>query len=433
MNHFEYRGGILCAEAVPLPRIAADAGTPCYVYSTATIERHYRVFTGAFTGTPPLVCYAVKANGNLGVIRTLAALGAGADVVSGGELARALAAGVAPAKIVFSGVGKTDAEIVAGLDAEILQFNVESVAELERIDLLARARDRSAPVAIRINPDVDAGTHDKIATGRAADKFGIPWPEAREAFRLAAKLDGVRPCGVAIHIGSQLTELAPFEAAFAFVAETCATLRGDGHDISRIDLGGGLGIPYRFGDDAEAPPSPEAYAAVVERATAHLGCETILEPGRLLLGNAGILLTRITAIKEAGGRTIAVVDAAMNDFLRPTLYEAYHEIVPVAEPAPEAAAEPADIVGPVCETGDYFARNRPMPPVRAGDLLAVLTAGAYGAVMASNYNTRPLPGEVMVNGDRHAVVRPRQSIAALLAAESVPDWLESGPSARGAA
>ena len=433
MNHFEYRGGVLCAEEVPLPRIAAEVGTPCYVYSSATIERHYRVFTGAFAGPPPLVCYAVKANGNLGVIRTLAALGAGADVVSGGELARALAAGVAPEKIVFSGVGKSDEEIVAGLDAGILQFNVESIAELERIDELARARGASAPVAIRVNPDVDAGTHDKIATGRAADKFGIGWPEAREAYRRAAKLDGVRPCGVAIHIGSQLTELAPFEAAFAFVAEACATLRGDGHDITRIDLGGGLGIPYRLGDDSEAPPPPEAYAAVVERTTAHLGCETILEPGRLLLGNAGILLTRITAIKVAGGRTIAIVDAAMNDFLRPTLYEAYHEIVPVAEPVANAVAEAADIVGPVCETGDYFARNRPMPPVRTGDLLALLTAGAYGAVMASNYNTRPLPAEVMVKGDRHAVVRRRQSIAALLAAESMPDWLESGPRARGAA
>ena len=427
MNHFEYRDGVLSAEAVPLPRIAAAVGTPCYVYSTATIERHYRVFTGAFAGPPPLVCYSVKANGNLGVIRTLAALGAGADVVSGGELARALAARVRPEKIVFSGVGKTGGEIGAGLDAGILQFNVESVGELRRIDELARARGVCAPVAIRINPDVDAGTHDKIATGRAADKFGIAWPEAREAYRLAEELGGLRACGIAIHIGSQLTELAPFEAAFGFVAEACATLRGDGHDIARIDLGGGLGIPYRFAGDDDAPPSPQAYAAVVERATAHLGCETILEPGRLLLGNAGILLTRTIAVKESGGRKIVIVDAAMNDFLRPTLYQAYHEIVPVAEPAADAATEATDIVGPICETGDFFARNRAIPAARAGDLLAVLTAGAYGAVMASNYNARPFPAEVLVRGERHAVVRSRQSIAAMLATESIPDWLESEP------
>ncbi len=433
MNHFEYRGGVLCAEAVPLPRVAAEVGTPCYVYSTATIERHYRVFTKAFAEPAPLVCYAVKANGNLGVIRTLAALGAGADVVSGGELARALAAGVPAAKIVFSGVGKTDEEIGAGLRAGILQFNVESVAELRRIDELARGAGQTAPVAIRVNPDVDAGTHDKIATGRAADKFGIAWPEAREAYRLAAGLPGLRPCGVAIHIGSQLTELAPFEAAFEFIAQACTTLRGDGHEIARIDLGGGLGIPYRLGQADDAPPTPEAYAAVVERTTSHLGCERILEPGRLLLGNAGILLTRINSVKEAGGRRIAIVDAAMNDFLRPTLYDAYHEIVPVAEAADGSAAEATDIVGPVCETGDFFARNRPLPVLQAGDLLAVLTVGAYGAVMASNYNARPLPAEVMVKGNRHAVVRPRQTIAAMLAAEAMPDWLESEPHARGAA
>ena len=423
----------MCAEAVPLPRIAAEVGTPCYVYSSATIERHYRVFTEAFAGPPPLVCFAVKANGNLAVIRTLAALGAGADVVSGGELARAVAAGVPAEKIVFSGVGKTAEEIGAGLDAGILQFNVESATELGRIDEIARARNQIAPVAIRINPDVDAGTHDKIATGRAGDKFGIAWPEAREAYRLAADLGGLRPCGIAIHIGSQLTDLAPFAAAFKFVADACTALRGDGHDIARIDLGGGLGIPYRHGEADEAPPLPAAYAAVVERATSHLECETILEPGRLLLGNAGILLTRINSIKQAGGRTIAIVDAAMNDFLRPTLYDAYHEIVPVAEPAAGTAVETADIVGPVCETGDFFARDRSIPPLTPSDLLALLTAGAYGAVMASNYNARPLPAEVMVKGDRYVVVRPRQSIAAMLDAETIPDWLELKPRGPGAA
>ena len=426
MNHFEYQSGVLCAEAVPLPRIAAALGTPTYVYATATIERHYRVFTGAFAGPPPLVCYAVKANGNLAVVRTLARLGAGADVVSGGELARALAAGVPPEKIVFSGVGKTGEEIAAGLEAGILQFNVESVAELRLLDGLARARGTPAPVAIRINPDLEAGTHDKIATGRAADKFGIPWPAARGAFGLAATLDGLRICGAAIHIGSQLTDLAPFEAAFRFIAEACATLRADGHEIARIDLGGGLGIPYR---DTDVPPSPEAYAAAIERATGHLGCETILEPGRLLLGNAGILLTRINTLKDAGGRRIIIVDAAMNDLLRPTLYDAYHEIVPVAEPA-GGGAGPADIVGPVCESGDFLARNRTMPRARAGDLLAILTAGAYGAVMASTYNARPLAAEVLVKGERYAVVRPRQSIEKMLAAEAIPEWLAEEPAAR---
>ena len=431
MNHFEYQDGVLCAESVPLPRIAAALGTPTYVYSTATIERHYRVFTGAFAGPPPLVCYSVKANGNLAVVRTLARLGAGADVVSGGELARALAAGVPPEKIVFSGVGKTADEITAGLDAGILQFNVESVAELRLLDDLARARGGVAPVAIRINPDLDAGTHDKIATGRAADKFGIPWPAAREAFALAATLDGLRICGAAIHIGSQLTDLAPFEAAFGFIVEACATLRGDGHEIARIDLGGGLGIPYRRG---ETPPSPAAYAAAVERATGHLGCATILEPGRLLLGNAGILLTRIIAVKEADGRTINIVDAAMNDLLRPTLYGAYHEIVPVAESSGSAGEGLADVVGPVCESGDFLARDRSMPRAQAGDLLAIMTAGAYGAVMASTYNARPLAAEVLVKGERYAVVRPRQSIEAMLAAEAMPEWLADGPArSRGAA
>ena len=423
MNHFDYRDGALHAEDVALKDIAEAVGTPFYCYSTATIERHYRVFTAAFADAPATVCYSLKANSNLAVVRTLAELGAGADVVSGGELRRALAAGVPAERIVFSGVGKTRDEMALGLDAAILQFNVESVAELDALSELAAAAGARAPVALRINPDVDARTHGKITTGTRATKFGIPIAQAPAAAARAATLPAVDLVGLAVHIGSQLTDLAPFEAAFGRMADLARTLRADGHAIERLDFGGGLGIRYTD----ETPPDPEAYAAVAKRAVSGLGCRLLLEPGRVLVGNAGVLVTRVLDVKEAGGHTFVVVDAAMNDLLRPALYDAQHAIEPVTEPLPEAARAPVDVVGPVCESADSFTKNRPLPPVAAGDLLAIRTAGAYGAVMASSYNARPLTPEVLVKGSAYAVVRRRPSFDETVAAEHMPDWLVETP------
>lgn len=419
MDHFAYKGGVLHAEDVPLARIADALGTPFYCYSTATLVRHYRVFAEGFDGLDPLICYSVKANSNLAVIGTLAALGAGADVVSEGEIRRALAGGVPAHKIVFSGVGKSRDEMAAALDAGIMQFNIESEPELAALSEIASARNATAQIAVRINPDIDAATHDKIATGRKDNKFGIPWPQARKVYRSAAASPGIEVVGLAMHIGSQLLDLAPFEAAFTLAARAVAELRADGHDIRRLDLGGGLGVPY--GEDT--PPLPADYAVMVRRCVGDLGCQLIFEPGRLLAANAGILVCRIIYVKETGHKTFLVVDAAMNDLLRPALYEAGHEIVPLKEPAAEAPRVPVDIVGPICESGDILALARPMPPVIADDLLAVRTAGAYGSVMASTYNSRLLVPEVLVKEAEFSVVRERQTFEELLGGERLPAWL----------
>jgi diaminopimelate decarboxylase len=421
MHHFTYRGGLLHAEEIALDRLAAEVGTPFYCYSTATLTRHYQVFAGTFADVRALVCYAMKANSNQAVIKTLAQLGAGADVVSGGELARAHAAGVAPDKIVFSGIGKTANELAAAVDAGILCINVESEPELDLLSTIAASKGRKASISVRVNPDVDAKTHAKIATGKAENKFGIPISRAREVYTHAAKLPGVQVTGVDMHIGSQITDLSPFENAFALLSEFVATLRADGHMIDHIDVGGGLGIPYEI--DNEPPPHPDAYAQVVKRAMRSLDCRLILEPGRLIVGNAGILVTRVIYVKRGESKTFVIVDAAMNDLVRPTLYEAYHDVIPVREPAPGAGRMIADVVGPVCETGDYLALDREMAAVAPGDLLAIMTAGAYGAVQAGTYNTRPLVPEVLVNGDRVAIVRPRIEVADLISSDRMPDWL----------
>jgi diaminopimelate decarboxylase len=418
MHHFAYRDGVLHAEEVSLVAVAQAVGTPFYCYSTATLERHYRVFADAFAEVPALVCYAMKANSNQAVITTLARLGAGADVVSEGELKRARNAGIPPEKIMFSGVGKTARELAMAVDEGILCVNVESEPELELLSQIAAAKGRAARISIRVNPDVDAKTHAKIATGKAENKFGIPISSARAVYAHAARLPRLRVTGVDMHIGSQITELTPFDDAFALLADFVRQLRADGHSIEHVDLGGGLGIPYR--DDNEPPPRPEAYADVVKRSTRDLGCTLIFEPGRLLVGNAGILLTRVLYVKRGEAKTFVIVDAGMNDLIRPTLYEAHHEIWPVAEPAADVARIKADVVGPVCESGDFLALDRDIPEPRPGDLLAVMSAGAYGAVQAGTYNTRPLVPEVLVRGDEWALVRPRLEIDALLALDRVP-------------
>jgi diaminopimelate decarboxylase len=421
MHHFAYRAGVMHAEAVDLAALAEAVGTPFYCYSTATLQRHYRVFAQAFADVPSLVCYAMKANSNQAVIATLARLGAGADVVSGGELKRALAAGIPPERIMFSGVGKTASELAAAVDAGILCINVESEPELDALSAIATSKGHSACVSIRVNPDVDAKTHAKIATGKSENKFGIPISRARDVYAYAAKLKGVRVVGVDMHIGSQITDLQPFDDAFALLSEFVRTLRGDGHHIEHVDLGGGLGIPYR--EDNEPPPDPDAYAAIVKRATRGLDCKLIFEPGRMIVGNAGILVTRVIYVKRGEAKRFIIADAAMNDLIRPTLYEAHHDIRPVREPAAAAPRILADVVGPVCETGDYLALDREMAEVAPGDLLAVMTAGAYGAVQAGTYNTRALVPEVLVNGDQWSLVRPRMDVDALIALDRMPNWL----------
>jgi diaminopimelate decarboxylase len=420
MHHFAYRAGVLHAEDVSLDRAAAEIGTPFYCYSTATLARHYKVFAGAFADVRALVCYAMKANSNQAVVATLARLGAGADVVSGGELARALAAGIAPDKIVFSGIGKTEGELAAAVEADILCINVESEPELELLSAVAARKGRRAPVSLRVNPDVDARTHAKIATGKSENKFGIPISRAREIYAHAAKLPGVRVTGVDMHIGSQITQLQPFDDAFALLSQFVRTLRADGHEIEHVDLGGGLGIPYRH--DNSPPPDPAEYAQVVKRATRSLNCTLILEPGRLIVGNAGIMVTRVLYVKRGETKTFIIVDAAMNDLIRPTLYEAHHDIIPVREPTGDASRIIADVVGPVCESGDFLGLDRELVEPEPGDLLAVMTAGAYGAVQAGTYNTRPLVPEIMVSGDRFAVVRPRMEVAELISRDRMPDW-----------
>jgi diaminopimelate decarboxylase len=421
MHHFDYRDGVLHAEGVDLVALADAVGTPFYCYATATITRHYRVFAGAFADVRALVCYAMKANSNQAVVATLARLGAGADVVSLGELKRARAAGVPPEKIMFSGVGKTAQELAAAVDEGILCVNVESEPELDLLSQIASSKGRTACVSLRVNPDIDAKTHAKIATGKSENKFGIPISRARSVYAHAAKLAGVRVTGVDMHIGSQITELAPFGDAFALLSDFVRTLRADGHHIEHVDLGGGLGIPYR--DDNEPPPDPEAYAAVVKRATRDLDCTLIFEPGRLIVGNAGILVTRVIYLKRGDAKTFVIVDAAMNDLVRPTLYEAYHEISPVRRAPPGAPRIRADVVGPVCESGDYLALDRDLVEPAPGDLVAVMSAGAYGAVQAGTYNTRALVPEVLVDGTEWAIVRPRVEIEDLIALDRLPAWL----------
>ncbi|MGB8237186.1 MAG: diaminopimelate decarboxylase [Pseudolabrys sp.] len=421
MHHFAYRDGVLHAEAVNLDTLAAAVGTPFYCYSTATLTRHYQVFATAFADVRALVCYAMKANSNQAVVKTLAKLGAGADVVSGGELRRARLAGIPPDKIMFSGIGKTAPELALAVDEGIFCVNVESEAELELLSSIASATGRSARVSIRVNPDIDAKTHHRIATGKAENKFGIPISRAREIYARAAKLKGLEVAGVDMHIGSQITELDPFGNAFALLAEFVRVLRSDGHTISHVDLGGGLGIPYR--DDNEAPPHPEAYAEVVKRATRDLDCRLIFEPGRLLVGNAGILVTRVLFVKHGEAKNFVIVDAAMNDLMRPTLYDAHHEIWPVAEKPSSGRRIRADVVGPVCESGDFLAVNRDMVEPADGALLAVMSAGAYGAVQAGTYNTRALVPEVLVNGAEWALIRPRLEVDQLIALDRMPDWL----------
>src|SRR5467141_5113167 len=421
MNHFDYRNGVLHAEAVNLSDIADAGGTPFYCYSTATLERHYRVFTEAFAGEKVLVCYAMKANSNQSVLRTLAKLGAGADVVSGGELKRALAAGIPPGKILFSGIGKTEAELRAALAADILCINIESEPELELLSRLAAETGRIARISVRVNPDVDSGSHAKISTGKSENKFGVPLARAREVYARAAKLPGIRVTGVDMHIGSQITDLVPLEAAFRLLADFVQTLRADGHTITHVDFGGGLGIPYYL--DREAPPTPAVYAEMVKRVTHNLGCTLMFEPGRMIVGNAGILVTRVIYVKHGDAKNFVIIDAAMNDLIRPTLYEAHHDILPVRLAEPGAARIVADVVGPVCESGDYLALDRSMPEPSSGDLLAVMTAGAYGAVQASSYNTRALVPEVLVKDDQYAVVRPRVEVDALIAMDKSAPWL----------
>ncbi|ESY81617.1 diaminopimelate decarboxylase [Mesorhizobium sp. LNHC221B00] len=421
MNHFDYRDGVLHAEDVAIPDIASEVGTPFYCYSTATLTRHYRVFAQAFAGLDALVCYAMKANSNQAVLRTLARLGAGADVVSEGELRRALAAGIPAGKILFSGVGKTAPEMDFALTAGILCFNVESEPELELLSSRAVALGKVAPISLRINPDVDARTHKKISTGKAENKFGIPWQRARQVYARAAELPGIKVTGIDTHIGSQITELQPFDDAFALLVDLVGALRDDGHAIEHIDVGGGLGIPYRV--DNNPPPLPDAYAQIVRKHVTKLGLKVMFEPGRLIVGNAGILVSEVIFVKEGDAKNFLVVDAAMNDLIRPTLYDAFHDIRPVVQPPADTPRMMVDVVGPVCETGDYIGLDRDLPRLKAGDLVAVSTAGAYGAVQAGTYNTRLLVPEVLVDGDRFHVVRPRLTYDDLIGLDSVPDWL----------
>ncbi len=421
MDHFLYRDGELHAEDVSLRDIAQAVGTPFYCYSTATLTRHYQLFAEALAPLPHLVCFAVKANSNVAVLKHLGDLGAGMDVVSLGEYLRARAAGVPGERIVFSGVGKTRAEMRAALEGGIRQFNVESEPELEALSEVADSLVATAPITLRVNPDVDARTHEKIATGRKEDKFGVPLARAREIYARAARLPGLRVVGIDMHIGSQLTDLAPFEAAYTRMADLTRLLRADGHEIERLDLGGGLGIPYTRSN--EAPPLPTDYGAMVRRVLGDLDCEIEIEPGRLIAGNAGVLVAQVIYRKEGEGRDFLILDAAMNDLIRPAMYGAHHDIVPLTEPEPGVALAPVDIVGPVCETGDTFARQRPMPPLAAGDLVAFRSAGAYGAVMASEYNTRPLIPEVLVKGDHFAVIRARPTFDEILARDTLPPWM----------
>jgi diaminopimelate decarboxylase len=420
MHHFSYRDGMLHAEDVDLGAIADEIGTPFYCYSTATLERHYRVMSEAFKGSEHFICYAMKANSNQAVLRTMADLGAGMDVVSEGELRRALAAGVPGRKIVFSGVGKTAREMALGLKEGVSCFNVESEQELELLSLVAQRTGQRATISIRVNPDVDAKTHAKITTGKADNKFGISFTRASEVYARAAALPGLDVAGIDMHIGSQITELEPFERAFKLMAELTARLKSEGHNIRHLDLGGGLGVPYRGTNDV--PPHPDEYAAMVKRTLGHLGLKYVLEPGRMIVANAGILVSRVIYVKENDGNYFIIQDAAMNDLIRPTLYDAFHDIIPVKQAPNDAPVFTADIVGPVCETGDYLAKARRLPKPEPGDLLATMTAGAYGAVQSGTYNTRPLIAEVLVKDDKWSLVRPRQTYEELIGLDHLALW-----------
>ncbi|MEO1345448.1 MAG: diaminopimelate decarboxylase [Pseudomonadota bacterium] len=421
MDHFLYRDGELYAEDVPVAEIAAEVGTPFYCYSTATLTRHFKLFDDALSGMDHLVCYAMKAASNQAILKTLAEAGAGMDVVSGGEYLRAKAAGVPGERIVFSGVGKTREEMRIALEGGVRQFNVESEPEMAVLSEVATSLGVTAPITVRVNPDVDAKTHAKIATGKSENKFGIPISRAREVYAEAAKLPGLDVIGIDVHIGSQLTDLEPFRLAYQKVADLTETLRADGHNIRRLDLGGGLGIPYTVSN--EAPPLPMDYGALIKETVGHLGCEVEIEPGRLVVGNAGILVSRVIYVKSGEGRDFLILDGAMNDLIRPAMYDAHHDIVPIVEPAPGNEMQPYDIVGPVCESGDTFAKNRMMPPLADGDLVAFRSAGAYGAVMASEYNTRPLVPEVLVNGHQFAVIRARPTFDEIINRDTIPVWL----------
>jgi diaminopimelate decarboxylase len=421
VDHFLYRDGELYAEDASVADIAAAVGTPFYLYSTATLTRHYQLFDEALNGMEHMVCYAMKAASNQAILKTLAELGAGMDVVSGGEYARAKAAGVPGDRIVFSGVGKTRAEIRAALEGGIRQFNVESEPELLVISEVASSLGKTAPITVRVNPDVDAKTHAKIATGKSENKFGIPISKARAVYAEAAALPGIDVIGIDVHIGSQLTDLEPYELAYRKVADLTEQLRADGHNIRRLDLGGGLGIPYTRSN--EAPPLPSDYGALIKRTVGHLGCEIEIEPGRLIAGNAGILVSRVIYVKQGEGRQFLILDGAMNDLIRPAMYDAHHDIVPIVEPVAGVEQQSYDIVGPVCESGDTFAKNRMMPPLAAGDLVAFRSAGAYGAVMASEYNTRPLVPEVLAKGDQFAVIRQRPDFDEIINRDTIPPWL----------
>ncbi len=421
MDHFLYRNGVLHAEDVPLTEIAATVGTPFYCYSTATLTRHFRLFQEALAGMDHLVCFAIKSLSNQAILRTLGNLGAGMDVVSEGEYRRAQAAGVPGARIVFSGVGKTRAEMAYALTHGIRQFNVESAEELRVLSEVASNLGAVAPITLRVNPDVDAKTHEKIATGRKEDKFGVPITHAREIYAEAARLPGIEVVGVDVHIGSQLTDLAPFEAAFTKIADLTRALRADGHTIRRLDLGGGLGIPYTRSN--ETPPLPMDYGAMIKRVLGDLDVEIEIEPGRLISGNAGVLVASVLYLKQGEGRDFLILDAAMNDLVRPAMYGAHHDIIPLQEAQAAAIAQPVDIVGPVCESGDTFAKARPMPALAPGDLVAFRSAGAYGAVMSSEYNTRPLIPEVLVKDDQYAVIRPRPSFDEIINRDKLPEWL----------
>jgi diaminopimelate decarboxylase len=421
VDHFLYRDGVLHAEDVPLPEIAEAVGTPFYCYSTATLTRHFRLFDEALEGMDHLVCYAMKAASNQAILRTLAGLGAGMDVVSGGEYMRARAAGVPGERIVFSGVGKTRDEMRLALEGGIRQFNVESEPEMHALSEVAVSLGVTAPITVRVNPDVDAKTHAKIATGKSENKFGIPISRARAVYAEAAALPGLEVIGIDVHIGSQLTELEPFRQAYRKVADLTEALRAEGHDIRRLDLGGGLGIPYTRSN--EAPPLPTEYGALIRETLGHLGCEIEIEPGRLVAGNAGILVSRVIYVKEGEGRDFLILDAAMNDLIRPAMYDAWHDIVPVVEPAPGVEQSAYDVVGPVCESGDTFAKGRMLPPLAEGDLVAFRSAGAYGAVMSSEYNTRPLIPEVLVHGREFAVIRARPTFDEMINRDTIPQWL----------
>ena len=421
MDHFIYRNGVLHAEDVAITEIAASVGTPFYVYSQATLTRHFRVFDEALSGLKHLICYAMKANSNIAILKILGDLGAGMDVVSGGEYLRAKAAGVPGNRIVFSGVGKTREEMALAIKNGIRQFNVESETELKVLNEVALSLCAIAPITLRVNPDVDAKTHAKIATGKSENKFGIPIAKSQEVYALAASMEGIEVVGIDVHIGSQLTDLEPFRLAYEKVAELTKTLRQDGHNIRRLDLGGGLGIPYE--NSNQSPPTPEDYAKVIHETVGNLDCEIEIEPGRLLAGNAGLMISSVIYNKSGEGRDFMIVDAAMNDLIRPAMYEAYHEIIPVLEPNARSKTSDYDVVGPVCETGDTFAKKRTLTSVADGEMVAFRSAGAYGAVMASEYNTRPLIPEVLVHEDQFSIIRKRPSVESIIKRDLIPDWL----------